>query len=255
MNRGGILLPQRTRAKNNEKAPIRHRGLPVFQIWRSWRPCIRATRGGCPYRSARRGSLACVEASGTCIPSSLPGESIFPAPAMAAPYPENICLDCGATTRRGRHCPKCGREISREKLIELAKLGRAAARSSESRKRHSETQRRHEAAKRAWRSSPKPDWPDEDTYVRQIEPRLAAVTISALASTLGVSESYAADIRAGRCRPHPRHWQALAELLETRSPFIECTAHATAPSPPSPAKHILPHMTGSSARQSHRHSW
>ncbi len=138
--------------------------------------------------------------------------SISRTPAMAAPYPENICLDCGATTRRGRHCPKCGREISREKLIELAKLGRAAARSSESRKRHSETQRRHEAAKRNWRSSPKADLSDENPYVRQIQPRLATVTISALSSTLGVSESYAADIRAGRHRPHPRHWQPLAEL-------------------------------------------
>jgi hypothetical protein len=28
----------------------------------------------------------------------------------------------------------------------------------------------------------------------------------------GVSESYAADIRAGRRLPHPRHWEALAKL-------------------------------------------
>jgi CRISPR-associated endonuclease Cas1 len=130
-----------------------------------------------------------------------------------APHPDKICPGCGATTRLGRHCPKCGREISREKLIELAKVGRAAALTSESRRKHSETQRRHEAAKRAWASSSKPDWPNENTYVRQIQPRLAAVTISAVASTLGVSESYAADIRAGRHRPHPRHWQMLAELV------------------------------------------
>jgi len=177
---------------------------------------VRATRGGCPYLPCRRGSLAFVEASGTFIPSSLPGESISRAPAMAAPYPENICLDCGATTRRGRHCPKCGREISREKLIELAKLGRAAARSSESRKRHSETQRRHEAAKRDWRSSPKADLPDENTYIEKIQPQLATITISALSSALGISESYAADIRAGRYRPHPRHWEGLARLAGVR---------------------------------------
>ncbi len=65
----------------------------------------------------------------------------------------------------------------------------------------------HEAAKRAWRSSPQAGWPDENTYVRQIQPRLAAVTISALASTLGVSEPYAAYIRAGRHCPHPGHWE------------------------------------------------
>jgi CRISPR-associated endonuclease Cas1 len=80
-----------------------------------------------------------------------------------APHPERICHGCGTTTRRGRHCLKCGRELSREKLIELAKVGRKAAQSPQSRKKHSATQRKHEAAKRAWRSSPKPDWPDEDT--------------------------------------------------------------------------------------------
>jgi len=132
-------------------------------------------------------------------------------------YPEKICPGCGATTRLGRHCPKCGREVSKEKLIELAKVGRAAAKSAESRRKHSKTQRRHEAAKRHWRSSPKPDWPDENTYVGQVQPRLAGITISSMASTLGVSESYAADIRAGRYRPHPRHWLALAKLVDIRS--------------------------------------
>jgi ribosomal protein L32 len=136
----------------------------------------------------------------------------FIADATPAPHPKNVCPGCGATTRLGRHCPRCGREISKEKLIELAKAGRAAALSVESRRKHSETQRRHEAAKRAWVSSQKANWPDEDTYVRQIQPRLASVTISVMASTLGVSESYAADIRAGRHRPHPRHWQMLEKL-------------------------------------------
>jgi hypothetical protein len=133
-------------------------------------------------------------------------------PSVKAPKPDTVCRGCGATTRSGKHCPKCGREVSKEKLIELAKIGRVAAQSSKSRKKHSETQRRHEAAKRAWRSSSKPDWPDEGTYLRQIQPRLAGVTISVLASTLGVSEPYAAYIRAGRHRPHQRHWEALAQL-------------------------------------------
>lgn len=56
-------------------------------------------------------------------------------------------------------------------------------------------------------------WLNEDTYVEKVQPRLTAVTISTLSSTLGVSESFAADIRAGRRRPHPRHWDALAELV------------------------------------------
>jgi hypothetical protein len=34
-----------------------------------------------------------------------------------------------------------------------------------------------------------------------------------LSPTLGVSESYANDIRAGRRRPHPRHSEVLAHLV------------------------------------------
>lgn len=130
----------------------------------------------------------------------------------AAPYPQKVCPGCGATTRRGRLCPTCGREVSREKLIELAKMGRIAAQRPESQIKHAETQRRHQAAKREWLSSPKLHWPTETTYVEKIQPALATVPISRLSSALGVSESYAADIRAGRHRPHPRHWRALAEL-------------------------------------------
>src|ERR1700687_119544 len=43
--------------------------------------------------------------------------------------------------------------------------------------------------------------------------READVAISTIALTLGVSLPYASDIRAGRRRPHPRHWLALARLV------------------------------------------
>lgn len=131
-----------------------------------------------------------------------------------APHPSNVCCGCSAVTQRGRHCPKCGREVSGEKLTELAKQGRVAALSSGAQAKRSETQRQHEAAKRAWRSAPQRDWPDEKTYNEQIQPRLTQVSISTLASTLGVCESYAADIRAGRRLPHPRHWQTLVRTCK-----------------------------------------
>jgi len=133
--------------------------------------------------------------------------------ALDAPYPRKICPGCGTTTQRGRLCPSCGREVSREKLIELAKIGRVAAQRPESQAKHAETQRRHQAAKREWLESPKPSWPTEKTYVEKIQPELSKVAISRISSTLGVSESYAADIRAGRHRPHARHWEALAQLV------------------------------------------
>ena len=57
-----------------------------------------------------------------------------------------------------------------------------------------------------------PARPDETAYIQEIQPRLVSVTISTISRALGVCESYAADIRAGRHRPHPKHWLKLAEL-------------------------------------------
>jgi CRISPR-associated endonuclease Cas1 len=147
-------------------------------------------------------------------------------PSVEAPIAERVCRGCGAATQGGQLCPTCGREVSKEKLIELAKMGRMAAQNLGSRKKRSETQRRHQAANRAWRSAPKSEWPDADAYLHQIQPRLIGVTISALAATLGVSEPYAALVRKGQHRPHPRHWRALADLVGKRfPPTVAATAN------------------------------
>ena len=140
------------------------------------------------------------------------GKEFIP-PKQSAPVPMNVCVGCGVTTLGGQHCSKCGREISKEKLIELAKAGRAAALKPESRKKLAETQRLHNAARKAWNNSASSTRITEETYLRQIQPRLGSITISALASTLSVSISYAADIRKARRRPHPRHWEPLAQLV------------------------------------------
>jgi CRISPR-associated endonuclease Cas1 len=134
-----------------------------------------------------------------------------------APYPKKICPGCGTTTKRGRLCVRCGREVLREGLIESAKIGRVVAQSPKSQKKRSETQRRHRIAQLAWASLPKPALLPKETYVKTIQPRLARTAVSAMASTLGVSEPYAADIRAGRRCPHPRHWPTLAQLVGVRT--------------------------------------
>jgi len=45
--------------------------------------------------------------------------------------------------------------------------------------------------------------------------RLAELTVSSIALALDVSIPYASEVRAGRNRPHPRHWLLLAELTGT----------------------------------------
>jgi len=88
-----------------------------------------------------------------------------------------------------------------------------ASHNAEAQQSRSDTQRRHAAAKAAWKPSSLPDWLTKEVFVREIQPRLKQITVSAIASTLKISVMYAMDIRRSRCVPHPRHWQALARLV------------------------------------------
>ena len=135
--------------------------------------------------------------------------------ALGAPGANRkVCRVCGESIRFGRsYCASCAAAVSREGLIKAAQLGRVAGHSREARARQAEKQRRHAAAKRAWRPSDQPAWLDEQTYLQKIQPRLIGITVPFIASALGLSQPYAAEIRAGRCLPHPRHWQTLARIV------------------------------------------
>jgi hypothetical protein len=102
-------------------------------------------------------------------------------------------------------------------LTQVAEDGRAAgeiaAQSADAQARRAETKRRHDLARAAWQPSSLPAWLNEGTYRGKIQPLLAGITNKAVASALGTSIPYASAIRAGRRVPHPRHWQALAELV------------------------------------------
>lgn len=128
-----------------------------------------------------------------------------------AQRPPKICSVCGASLKRGQYCGSCAPEVCREKMIALGPIARAAAQSKQAQKSRTKTQKRHAAQLQAWIDSG-PPVVDENTYVHEIQPKLASLTFSAIASALQVSEPYARDIRAGRRRPHPRHWQALTQL-------------------------------------------
>jgi len=97
-------------------------------------------------------------------------------------------------------------------MPEVARIGRVVAQSPRAQASRTETQRRNAIAQHAWNNS-NGSQISEDIYKREIQPRLAKISISAIASALGVSWSYAADIRRGRRRPHPRHWEKLAKLV------------------------------------------
>jgi len=134
---------------------------------------------------------------------------------VLAPQPENICLACGKAVAKGStRCARCAVAGSTERMLEVARRGRVASKSPESRARVAATQRRHAAGRCKWLPSSQPDWLTEETYLTKITPRLARCSNSEIARTLDVSIPYAASIRVGRRRPHPRHWQKLGALVD-----------------------------------------
>jgi hypothetical protein len=57
-----------------------------------------------------------------------------------------------------------------------------------------------------------PAWLTEQYYTEQIQPRLRELRVREIAYAIKVSHAYAALVRVGKRRPHPRHWQVLARL-------------------------------------------
>lgn len=134
-------------------------------------------------------------------------------PTLAPPRPQGVPGLRDAYRARSellfilrRHCQHRGARRA-------ASHGRIAAQSREAQTHRAETQRRHAAAKQVWQASDQPALLDEETYLREIQPRLSGITVSALSSALGVSMPYTAHIRAARRIPHSRHWQTLARLV------------------------------------------
>jgi CRISPR-associated endonuclease Cas1 len=134
-------------------------------------------------------------------------------PTQAPPKPLRICRGCGSPIVYGKtFCSSCGADIARDELIKSAKRGRIAAQGPDAQARRVKTQRRNASAQQKWEKSGQSKIGDE-VYRNEIQPRLSGVTIPAIMSALNVCESYAADIRRGRRRPHPRHWQTLGKIV------------------------------------------
>src|SRR5207248_2284727 len=103
-------------------------------------------------------------------------------------------------------------EGATERLAAAAQLGRVAAQTPEARAKHVASRKRNAQAQSAWDKSSQPAWLTAELFSQKIQPLLASVSNSAVRSSIGVSRWYASRIRQGY-QPHPRHWQALAELV------------------------------------------
>jgi len=64
-----------------------------------------------------------------------------------------------------------------------------------------------------WDPSSLPSWLNEGCYVQKIQPRLGTIKVREIREAIHVSKPYAAFVRSGRRRPHPKYWQILAGLV------------------------------------------
>jgi len=129
--------------------------------------------------------------------------------SVCVPRLDTICRGCGKQLQRGRRF--CGDCAAAEALGNFS-IGRQGAQRPAHLAKRSATQRAHRRAIQNWKTSDLPSWLTREAYVNQIQPALASVAKSQIRLALGVSEPYSSDIQAGKRVPHPRHWQALADL-------------------------------------------
>ena len=126
---------------------------------------------------------------------------------------ENLCRGCGKTINPGRkHCANCAVSPATERLAIASRLGRAAAQTPEALAKQAASQRQHSRARSSWDESSHPAWLTAELFSRKIQPLLSNVATSVIRSSLKVSRWYASRIRQGN-RPHPRHWETLAQLV------------------------------------------
>jgi hypothetical protein len=98
-------------------------------------------------------------------------------------------------------------------MAQAALIGHSRLKSQRVKDRISKTISNHAVANTWWDPKSLPGWLTEEYYVQRIQPLLRGKKVREIAEAIQVSQPYAAFIRSGRRRPHPRHWQSLASLV------------------------------------------
>lgn len=142
--------------------------------------------------------------------------------------PRNIqrrCSVCGTPVSRpdNRTCSaRClelrraarGREVGQRthaRMKHLRAEGRDPTKTPEALARLSSKQAQRRAEQREWDLT-HPDKPDVAAYMRDIQPRLAYVSLSRMSAATGLSLRRAGEIKSGKSVPHARWWEMLDAL-------------------------------------------
>ena len=97
--------------------------------------------------------------------------------------------------------------------MDAARIGRLVAHTPAALVKRSASRKRNAQACSEWDASKQPAWLTEKFYSEKVQPLLAQMSASVIARQISVSRWYTGRIRQGLNLPHPRHWEALAELV------------------------------------------
>ncbi len=202
---GNCRLTAPFTSRLSETIPIWGRAVAPFAEWVTralWSSSAKLARESAP--ATRLTQRTKREAKGApSLPSSI-----------RAPRRENLCRGCGKTIQDGRtNCATCAVGDATKNMLDAAQIGRETANGPEAQVKRANTRRKNALAQRSWKPSDQPAWLTERFYSDTVQPLLCAMSASDIARQLSVSRWYAGRIREGY-RPHPRHWRALARLVE-----------------------------------------
>lgn len=137
--------------------------------------------------------------------------------SVRMPQPtDNLCTGCGKRIRNDSStCIQCAVPNATKNMLDAARIGRLTANGPEAQAKRAIKARQNALAQHSWKKSDQPAWLTPELFAGTIQPLLSGLPMSAIRSALGVSKWYASKIRQGY-RPHPRHWQTLAELVQLK---------------------------------------
>jgi len=137
---------------------------------------------------------------------------------------DQSCLDCGGQpTATGDYCDDCSERRKIEFVPELSEratayLARARAEGRDP--AHGGSAAKKRGAKNRQRQHDAQEWdrenerPDPAIFTSEILPALRGVTAGEMARATGLSRPYCSMIKRGAYVPHPKHWDAFAELAQ-----------------------------------------
>jgi hypothetical protein len=103
-------------------------------------------------------------------------------------------------------------------MAQVALIGHSRPKTQRVKDRISKRISDHAVANTWWEPKSLPSWLTEEFYVQKIQPLLRDKKVREIAEAMEVSQPFAAFIRSGRRRPHPRHWSNLAKLVGVWNP-------------------------------------